>query len=104
MPRQILFPDQTEGPAFWMHGGNPTFLGDPSIATQQLIHLAGHSGGTWTLQMRHPDDESEWTDCNISFDADGVQAFWSSPEWAFRLAGGDAGASAWVSRCWRVES
>ena len=98
MPRQVLSADQDTSAVFWCDGGNPGFIGDQTLVTQQLVLLTGHAGGEWTVEVQHPDDETKWVSTNVVFSEDGMLPFWASPEFNYRIDGGTRGAEAWVTR------
>ena len=81
--RKILSSTETEGSAFRGQG----LVG--------IILLTGHSGGTWTLQVRDPD--GTWVNTDITWPSDGIQSFDSQRFFDYRLTGGTAGASAWYA-------
>lgn len=61
------------------------------------ITLAGHAGGTWTLERKTPEETPRWVATNVTFTEDNVIGFIPMPLAVYRLAGGDMGAVAWVS-------
>lgn len=81
--KQILTDTQTEGDVFSVQG------------VYAEITLSKHSGGQWTVQRRTPDDE--WIDTNIVFARNDVKSFVAMPGLPYRIAGGTAGATAWVA-------
>ena len=82
--KQILSITQTISEEFQLPGGN------------SFITLAVHSGGTWKLQMKTPDDEWIAFD-DVIFAAAGQKAFVSVFGPMYRVTGGTVGAKAWIS-------
>ena len=80
---QILTDTQAEGSEFSVSG------------IYSEIVLSKHSGGTWTLQRKTPDDE--WIDTNVSFTGNDVKSFVGMPGVVYRVEGGTTGATAWVT-------
>ena len=65
---------------------------------EEMILLAGHVGGTWVLQVKTPD--GEWINTDVDFTNDGIKAFMSTPNFAYRMNTDDAanvGARAWAT-------
>ena len=79
---QVLEDTQTEGREFSLRG------------TYGEVLLSKHSGGTWTLQRKTPDDE--WIDTNVTFVQNNATSFVVMPGQTYRIEGGTAGATAWA--------
>ena len=62
--------------------------------TVAFVMLTKHAGGTWTVEMKSPDDE--WVDIDQDFDGNGVKAIHAENDLAYRVTGGTQGATAWV--------
>lgn len=75
----VLTDTQTTGDEFVLDGG-------PAVAI-----LDGHSGGTWTLQVKGPSDD--WVDTDVEWTANGIFAFMAAPGATYRVTGGTAGAT-----------
>ena len=85
--KQIITDSQTEGSEF-------------SVSEDRaFILMEGYVSGEWKLQIRTPN--GNWMDIadssgGISFNSDGLQFFYAQPWLNYRIAGGDAGAEAWL--------
>ena len=63
-----------------------------------LIQLENHAGGTWQLEAMKI-DKTGWVEDEMTFDDDGLQAWWSAQELTYRLTGGSVGAQAHLLSC-----
>ena len=77
-------------------GSETTSLEFGSRGQYAAILLASHAGGTWTLQVKTPEDPAQWVDTNVTFTGDNMESFVAMPGVTYRLDGGTAGAVAWV--------
>ena len=87
-PGSILLATQSMGVEFSPPGG------------WMVIHIDQHSGGTWTLQAKSPEQfggADVWVDTDQEFDKSEQRAFLGSPSFAYRLDGGTIGARAWIA-------
>lgn len=83
--REVLAIDQAASDVFSFFAGG-----------YQLIHMPVHRGGTWTLQIAEPGDDT-WIDTDLEFtEADSVR-FYAFAEMRYRLTGGTTGARASAS-------
>ena len=80
--RQILTATQTTSDEF------------NSPGTIVAVIMTSHSGGTWKLQVKAPDDT--WVDDDPKFTKNDVLYFYCTSGLLYRLTGGTAGATAWL--------
>lgn len=99
MLRQILTADQATSRPFKLSPNNPTFSGSRTLTSQCGILLANYAGGTWSLEVQNPGDENDWIPAGTAFEQNDVVPFWGFPDFTYRLNGGTAGATAWVTPC-----
>ena len=60
-----------------------------------LIQLENHAGSTWQLEAMKI-DKTGWVEDQMTFDDDGLKAWWSAHEVIYRLTGGSVGAEAYL--------
>ena len=71
------------------------FLGHGGFA---VVHCTTHAGGTWKMQLKHPDGSTnEWTDVDdVVFDKKDVFRAYTHQGSRFRFTGGTVGAEMWI--------
>lgn len=62
-----------------------------------MAHCVTHAGGTWTLQLKHPNTDN-WTDLSdVEFDDTDALLFDTPQGATMRFSSGTTGAEIWVS-------
>ncbi len=85
MLKKVLDSDQSTSEVFTTLGGIHFLL------------LANYTGSEeWQLEIRNPDDPTDWIPDEATFSGNGAKVWYASADVYYRITGGDQGAKAWI--------